>query len=108
MIISIIIFFLILGLLVLIHEFGHFVAAKKQGILVEEFGFGFPPRIWGIKKGETLYSINAIPLGGFVRVYTEKNIMKRTKKMSIPNCETELSFIKNLGKKLSLLSLVLS
>jgi regulator of sigma E protease len=70
--ISLIVFIFILGLLVLIHEFGHFIVAKKNGILVEEFGFGFPPRIWGIKKGETLYSINAIPLGGFVKVYGEE------------------------------------
>lgn len=69
---SIIIFVLILGLLVLIHEFGHFIAAKKSGVLVEEFGIGFPPRIWGKKIGETLYSINAIPLGGFVKVFGEE------------------------------------
>src|SRR3989339_196917 len=70
--ISLIIFFLILGLLVLIHEFGHFIAAKKSGVLVEEFGIGFPPRLWGKKVGETLYSINALPLGGFVRLYGEE------------------------------------
>lgn len=69
---SIIIFILILAILVLIHEFGHFIAAKKSGVLVEEFGFGFPPRLFGIKKGETLYSINLIPLGGFVKLYGEE------------------------------------
>lgn len=69
---SIFIFILILGLLVLIHEFGHFIAAKKSGVLVEEFGVGFPPRLWGKKVGETIYSINAIPLGGFVKVYGEE------------------------------------
>jgi len=56
---SIIIFVLILGLLVLIHEFGHFIAAKRSGVLVEEFGIGFPPRIWGKKIGETIYSVHA-------------------------------------------------
>ncbi len=66
------IFVIILSILVLIHEFGHFIAAKKNGIKVEEFGLGFPPRIWGIKKGETLYSINLLPLGGFVKVYGEE------------------------------------
>lgn len=65
-------FILILALLVLIHEFGHFIAAKKQGILVEEFGFGFPPRVWGKKIGETLYSINLLPIGGFVKLYGEE------------------------------------
>lgn len=72
LILSLIIFFFILGLLVLIHEFGHFIVAKKNGVLVEEFGFGFPPRVWGMKKGETLYSFNLIPLGGFVKVYGEE------------------------------------
>lgn len=62
----------ILSLLVLIHEFGHFIAAKKNGVLVEEFGLGFPPRVFGIKIGETLYSINLLPLGGFVKVYGEE------------------------------------
>lgn len=69
---SFIIFILILAVLVLIHEFGHFIVAKKNGILVEEFGFGFPPKIWSIKKGETEYTLNLIPLGGFVRVYGEE------------------------------------
>lgn len=69
---TVLIFIIILAILVLVHELGHFIAAKKNGVLVEEFGFGFPPRIFGIKKGETLYSINAIPLGGFVKVYGEE------------------------------------
>jgi regulator of sigma E protease len=69
---TIIVFLIILGVLVLIHELGHFIAAKKQGIMVEEFGFGYPPRIFGIKKGETLYSINLIPIGGFVKLYGEE------------------------------------
>ncbi|KKQ84624.1 MAG: Membrane-associated zinc metalloprotease [Candidatus Daviesbacteria bacterium GW2011_GWB1_39_5] len=57
--------------MVLIHEFGHFLMAKKFGIKVEEFGFGIPPRIWGKKFGETLYSINWLPIGGFVRLQGE-------------------------------------
>ena len=68
----IIVFILILALLILVHEFGHFIAAKKNGVKVEEFGFGFPPRIFGIKKGETLYSLNALPIGGFVKLYGEE------------------------------------
>ena len=70
--ISIITFVLTLAVLVLIHEFGHFIAAKKNGVRVEEFGFGFPPRIFGKKIGETLYSINLIPIGGFVKLYGEE------------------------------------
>jgi len=60
--------FLIIGLslLVMIHELGHFIAAKQAGIKVEEFGFGFPPRIKAWKRGETEYSINWLPFGGFV------------------------------------------
>lgn len=61
----------ILGFLILIHEIGHYVTAKRAGMRVEEFGMGIPPRIWGFKRGETLWSINAIPFGGFVRVLGE-------------------------------------
>ncbi len=60
--------------LVLIHEFGHFLVAKKFGIKVEEFGFGIPPRAWGKKIGETLYSINWLPFGGFVRLMGEDEV----------------------------------
>ncbi len=70
--ITVIVFILILALLVLIHEFGHFIAAKKSGVYVEEFGFGFPPRVFGKKIGETLYSINLLPIGGFVKLYGEE------------------------------------
>ena len=68
----ILIFLLILTVLVLVHEFGHFIIAKKMGVKVEEFGIGLPPRLFGIKKGETLYSINLLPLGGFVKLYGEE------------------------------------
>ncbi|OGH19408.1 MAG: hypothetical protein A3F31_03400 [Candidatus Levybacteria bacterium RIFCSPHIGHO2_12_FULL_38_12] len=64
-------FLLILSVLVLIHELGHFLVAKKLGIKVEEFGFGFPPKAFSIKKGETEYSINWLPIGGFVKLYGE-------------------------------------
>ena len=104
---TILIFIVILALLVLVHEFGHFIVAKKSGMTVEEFGFGFPPRVLGIKKidgkwkmvwgnpkqkassmpsemlspalqekkqaNSTIYSINLIPLGGFVRILGENN-----------------------------------
>lgn len=69
---SIIIFILILAVLVLVHEFGHFIAAKRQGVRVDEFGFGLPPRLFGKKIGETLYSVNLIPFGGFVKLYGEE------------------------------------
>lgn len=57
--------------LVLVHEFGHFFTAKKFGIRVDEFGFGFPPKLFSKKFGETEYSLNLLPLGGFVRIYGE-------------------------------------
>src|SRR3990167_8312272 len=77
MIIAVISFIIILALLVLVHEWGHFFAARKFGCKVEEFGFGFPPRIFGkrLKKygpNGTLYSFNWIPLGGFVKIKGEQ------------------------------------
>ena len=71
MLVTALVFLLILSLLVLIHEAGHFFVAKKLGLKVEEFGFGLPPRLWGKKKGETIYSINWLPIGGFVKLYGE-------------------------------------
>jgi len=71
MFLSIIIFIFTLLILVVLHEFGHFIMAKKFGIKVEEFGFGIPPRVWGKKFGETLYSLNWLPFGGFVKLLGE-------------------------------------
>lgn len=70
---SIISFLVILGVLVLVHELGHFLFAKGFGIKVLEFGFGFPPRLFSIRRGETLYSINLFPLGGFVKLLGEED-----------------------------------
>ncbi|PIR37909.1 MAG: RIP metalloprotease RseP [Candidatus Zambryskibacteria bacterium CG10_big_fil_rev_8_21_14_0_10_42_12] len=64
-------FFIVIVALVLVHELGHFLAAKRAGIRVDEFGIGFPPRLFGIQKGETLYSVNALPFGGFVKLHGE-------------------------------------
>lgn len=61
----------ILAVLILVHELGHFMTARLVGIKVEEFGIGLPPRLFGIRRGGVLYSINLIPLGGFVRVLGE-------------------------------------
>lgn len=69
---SIIIFIIVLALLIFVHELGHFIAAKKSGIKVDEFGIGFPPRaIRLFKKGETDYTLNWIPFGGFVKIFGE-------------------------------------
>ena len=64
---------LVLTLLVFVHESGHFLVAKRAGIKVEEFGFGFPPRIFSFRHGETRYSVNALPLGGFVKMLGEED-----------------------------------
>lgn len=64
-------FIVVLSILVFAHELGHFVVAKRAGMKVEEFGFGFPPRLCGIRRGETIYSINWIPIGGFVKIKGE-------------------------------------
>ena len=89
---AIIIFILILSVLVMLHELGHFIAAKRAGIGVEEFGFGLPPRAWGKKIKETIYSINWLPFGGFVRLVgedpTDKN---RDQKNSF--------YVKSLGQR---------
>lgn len=79
MILTIISFFLVLSILVLIHELGHFVVAKLSGMLVEEFGFGLPPKLFGIKFGGTLYSINLLPFGGFVKIFGEETVKEKTK-----------------------------
>lgn len=90
MFLTILVFIIILGILVFVHEFGHFYAARKSGMLVQEFGFGFPPRLLGLQKiegswkvlwghqkpldpNQTVYSINWIPLGGFVKILGENN-----------------------------------
>ncbi|HMB17442.1 MAG TPA: site-2 protease family protein, partial [Candidatus Paceibacterota bacterium] len=60
-----------LSILILVHELGHFFAAKIFGVKVKEFGLGYPPRIFSKKYGETEYSINALPFGGFVKIHGE-------------------------------------
>src|SRR3990172_5705628 len=94
MIITILVFLLLLSVLVLIHEAGHFFVAKKFGILVEEFGFGFPPRMFSFKKGETMYSINWLPIGGFVKLYGEDEAGGGSVKIRNPKSEIRKQDIK--------------
>jgi len=68
---NILIFVIILLVLVLSHEFGHFIVAKLNKIRVDEFSFGFPPKIFGKKIGETTYNFNALPFGGYVKIFGE-------------------------------------
>ena len=73
MLITIVAFVGVLVVLILVHELGHFVTAKASGVRVEEFGLGFPPRLFSVKRGETRYSLNAIPLGGFTKMSGEED-----------------------------------
>lgn len=68
---TIILFIIVLVALIVVHEFGHFVVAKLSGMRVDEFGIGYPPRAWGKKIGETEYTLNWLPFGGFVKIYGE-------------------------------------
>ena len=70
---SIILFILVLALLIVAHEFGHFIVAKLSNIRVDEFAIGFPPRLFKIQYGETLYSLNLLLVGGFVRIAGEND-----------------------------------
>jgi len=68
---TILILVVVLGILIFVHEAGHFFVARKMGMKIEEFGFGFPPRLFGFKRKGTIYSINWIPFGGFVKILGE-------------------------------------
>lgn len=69
---TIILFVIILGILVLVHELGHFMAAKKAGVRVDEFGFGYPPKALTLgRKWGTLFTLNWLPFGGFVKIFGE-------------------------------------
>jgi len=69
---TVISFIIVLGFLILIHELGHFLAARKLGVTVEKFSIGFGPRLIGFKKGDTEYMISAFPLGGYVKLLGEE------------------------------------
>lgn len=68
---TLILVILIISILVLVHEWGHFYFARKLGIRVEEFGFGFPPKVFSFVKNNVRYSLNLLPLGGFVKIFGE-------------------------------------
>ena len=93
MLITIVAFLGVLVLLILTHEIGHFATAKACKVKVEEFGLGFPPRVFSIRRGETLYSLNAIPLGGFTKMAGEED----------PNTPRSLAS-KSVGARLLVLS----
>ena len=70
---NLIVFILVLGIIILLHELGHFLVAKKFNVLCHEFSIGMGPALFQKKKGETTYSIRAIPIGGYVSIAGEDN-----------------------------------
>ena len=75
---QILVFIIVIVALIVVHEFGHFVAAKLSGMRVDEFGLGYPPRAATLaKKGETLYTLNWLPFGGFIKIYGEDGEVPR-------------------------------
>ncbi len=73
---------LIFACVVIIHEWGHFIMAKKNGVLVHEFAIGMGPKVWSVQKGETLYSIRLLPIGGFCSMEEEVGLSDNPKAMS--------------------------
>lgn len=74
-----------LTVLIILHELGHFLLAKKFGVKVEEFGLFLPPRLWGKQIGETIYSINLFPLGGFVKLLGEEGVSADDSRTGLPS-----------------------
>src|SRR6185437_16866825 len=107
MLVTIVVFLLILSVLVLIHEAGHYFMAKKFGIKVEEFGFGFPltPALWQRQKGETVYSFYPVLIGGFVKLYGEDDagggkVSSKDQKVSKDD-EARAFYSRSLGQRIT-------
>lgn len=79
---TIIFAFVSIIILIILHEFGHFITARRFGVRVEEFGLGYPPRVFGKKIGETVYSLNLLPFGGFVKLFGEEKDIKDPRSFS--------------------------
>src|SRR5512139_1476905 len=72
MLLTVVSFIIVMGVVVFVHELGHLIAAKRNGIIVDEFGLGYPPRVVKLfERGGTVYTVNAIPFGGFARMRGE-------------------------------------
>ena len=69
---------IVLGILIFVHEFGHFIVAKLFNVKVEKFSLGFGPKLFGKQIGETEYLISAFPLGGYVKMFGESGIIEGT------------------------------
>src|SRR5271167_1843000 len=68
----------VLGIMIFVHEWGHFIAAKLAGVRVEVFSFGFGTRLFGVKRGDTDYRVSALPFGGYVRMAGDNPVEERT------------------------------
>ena len=68
---TIILFLLVLAILIFVHELGHFLVARACGIRVDAFALGFGPKLWSMKRGETVYALNLVPFGGYVKIFGE-------------------------------------
>lgn len=90
---TIIISLLAINLLIIAHEFGHFLLAKFYGVKIDEFSIGFPPRLFKIKKGEVLYSINAIPFGAFVKLSEDLPPTDKRNFLSKPASQKAIIFL---------------
>lgn len=87
-----------LSILILAHEAGHFFVAKKFNMKIEEFGFGIPPRIFSRKRGETIYSINLLPFGGFVKIAGENDVFEENYNFNLQD-EDKKRFFKHQPAK---------
>ena len=85
---TLVLFLATFTLIVAVHEFGHFAAARLLGMKVLEFAFGFPPRVFGIRRGETDYTLNWIPFGGFVRILGQDDFSIKQDGMGDPRAFT--------------------
>ncbi len=77
-------FLIVIGVLIFVHEFGHFIMAKRAGVLVERFSFGFGPRLFGVKIGETDYCLSAIPAGGYVKMAGHEDVPGSDESEKVP------------------------
>jgi regulator of sigma E protease len=84
-VVAIVAFIVLIGVMVVVHEFGHFAVAKLCGVRVESFSVGFAPRIFSIKRGDTDYNICLLPLGGYVKMTGENRRMARPLAVPAPS-----------------------
>lgn len=103
MVLTALIFFLILSILVLIHEFGHYAVARAIGVHVEEFGLGLPPRIFGKKIGKTFYSLNWLPIGGFVKLAGEDEVNPSQKSLKSPKSLSQFFWARTKKERAAIL-----